>query len=108
MEAFAVPLVSGKEAAWEAWTAELNGPRKTEFDAFNDRYGLSAHRAWLQGTPDGGRLVIVVLDGPGAGDFMGKVGASDNEFDRWFGGKVSEFHGVDLSGPLPPPAERKL
>ncbi|MEP6760370.1 MAG: hypothetical protein ABJA93_03295 [Sporichthyaceae bacterium] len=108
MGALAAPLLPDKLDAWQAWMAELNGPRKAEFEAFNARHKLTAHRAWLQGTPDGGHLVIAVHDGPGGDDFMGGVASSDDSFDQWFVSKVAECHGIDMSGPLPPPAERKL
>jgi len=39
---------------------------------------------------------------------MGGVASSDDSFDQWFVSKVAECHGIDMSGPLPPPAERKL
>ncbi len=108
MGALAVPIVPGKLETWEAWIAELNGPRKAEFDDMNQRFGVTNHRAWLQQTPDGHQMVIAVHDGPGGDEFLGKVATSENEFDVWFRNSVADVHGLDLSGPLPPPAERKL
>lgn len=108
MGALAVPIVPGKQEVWEAWIAELNGPRKAEFDDMNQRLGLTGHRAWLQRTPDGQSLVIAVHDGPGADAFMGKLASSDNEFDVWFRGKIEEAHGMDFSAPMPPPTEQLL
>lgn len=108
MAAMAAPIAPGKLDAWEAWIAELKGPRKAEFDDMNQRMGLTGHRVWLQQTPDGHHLAIIVHDGPGADAFMGKVMTSDHEFDAWFRGNVAEVHGMDLSAPPPPPAEQRL
>ena len=108
MGAIAVPILPGKVDEWEGWIAELNGPRKAEFDDMNQRMGLTGHRAWLQQTPDGGHLVIAVHDGPGGDEFMGKLVASENEFDSWFRAKVGQIHGIDFSAPPPPPAEQRL
>jgi hypothetical protein len=109
MGAMAVPLPAGNVEGWRAWLAELQGPRKAEFEDMNARHGVTDHRAYLQPTPDGGNLVIVVTDGPGGDNFMGSMAASDNEFDRWFLGSVAEAHGVDMSAGGPPPgAERVL
>jgi len=52
MGAFAAPILPAKLDAWEVWIAELNGPRKAEFDDMNTRYNVTGHRAWLQQTPD--------------------------------------------------------
>ena len=41
------PILEGKVEAWKQWTAELDGPRKAEFEDLNKRYGLTRHAAWL-------------------------------------------------------------
>ncbi len=105
MGAIAAPIAPGKLETWQAWIAELNGPRKAEFDDMNRRLGLTGHRAWLQQMPDGNSIVIAVHDGPGGDVFMGKLGASEHEFDVWFREKVSEIHGIDLAAPPPPPVQ---
>lgn len=108
MPGMAMPLAADKVEAWEAWTAELNGPRKAEFDDMNSRVGLVEHRAYLQPLPDGGFLVLVVAEGPGADTFLDTVSESDHEFDQWFIGSVADLHAVDPSGERPPVAERRL
>ncbi len=108
MGAMAVPIVPGKLEAWEAWIAELNGPRKAGFDEMNERYGITGHRVWLQQTPDGQQLAIVVLDGPGADELMGKLASSEIGFDAWFRGRIEDVHAMDFSAPPPPPAEQRV
>lgn len=108
MAVMAAPLAADKLDAWESWLAELKGPRKTAFDDMNARHGLTAHQAHLQPTPDGNYVVLVVHEGPGGDGFMASVASSDDEFDRWFMATVADLHGIDPSGPPPPPAERRL
>jgi hypothetical protein len=108
MEAMAVPLKPGKTDAWSAWTDELKGPRKTDFEDMNSRHGLTTHATWLQQAPDGSQMVIVVLDGPGAATFMQKLATSDHEFDAWFRSNVEDVHPMDFSAPPPPAPERRL
>ena len=100
--AFAAPLLPGKTDAWRQWTDEMKGPRSGDFADFNARHGLTRHAAWLQPTPMGD-LVAVVLEGPGAEGMMGNVGSSDNEFDVWFRDNVAALHGIDFSNPPPLP-----
>ncbi len=108
MPAMAVPLAADKLDAWEAWMADLSGPKKDDFDAMNERAGLEEHRAYLQPMPDGSFLVLVVAEGPGADGFLDTIGASDHEFDQWFVASVGELHGTDPSAESPPMAERKI
>ena len=108
MEAMAAPIKPGKVDAWEAWMAELNGPRKAEFDDMNQRHGLTTHAVWLQANPDGSHLVVVVFDGPGASTFVHDVAGSDHEFDGWFRSNIENVHPMDLSAPPPPAPQRRL
>ena len=108
MEAFAVPIKSGKEETWKSWVAETNGARKAEFDEMNQRMGLTTHAAWLQQNPDGSQLAVVVLDGPGASEFLGKLATSDHAFDTWFRTNVEDIHPMDFSAPPPPAPVRFL
>jgi hypothetical protein len=108
VEAFAVPIKPGKEETWKSWIAETNGARKAEFDEMNQRMGLTTHAAWLQQNPDGSQLAVVVVDGPGASEFLGKLATSDHAFDRWFRTNVEDIHPLDFSAPPPPAPVRFL
>jgi len=96
------PIVEGKREANNKWLAELNGSSKEDMKDFNRRYGLTRHRAWNAETPNG-PVVVALHEGPGADDFMGKLGSSDNEFDRRFAAHILEVHGMDVTKPPPGP-----
>ncbi len=96
------PIVEGKLEAWKQWCTELNGARAEGIKDFNRRYGLTRHASWLAETPNG-QVVVALHQGPGEDDFMPKLAASDNEFDRWFASKILECHGMDVSQPPPGP-----
>ena len=109
MPAMVIPIAPDKVDAWEAWAAQLSGPRRAEFDDMNTRLGLQEHRAYLQPMPDGGFATIVVVEGPGAEGFLPAAAASGNDFDAWFLGTVAELHGmVPGEGAPPPMAERRI
>lgn len=98
MNAIAVPVLESKVDAWKAWVLECMGPRREEFDRFNERMGLTLHRAWLMQSLQG-PLTVVVFDGPGAENFLQKMATSQEPFDRWFRERVSEFHAIDFTRP---------
>jgi hypothetical protein len=103
MQAMAVPIKDGKVETWKAWCAELKGARKAEFDAMNERLGLTTHAAWHQPTPDGHHFAVVVADGPGAETFLGVLGTSEDGFDSWFRSMIEDVHPMDFSNPPPLP-----
>jgi hypothetical protein len=105
MRAFAAPIIPGQKEHWESWIGELTGTRKAELEDMNERHGLTAHHAWLQETPDGQHMAVVVYDGPGAETFLREVGASEHGFDVWFRDNVAQIHGMDMKAPPPLPEQ---
>ena len=101
------PILEGKLEAWKSWISEFTGSRKSEFDDFNKRYGLTRHDGWLVETPDG-PMAVVLHEGPGGDAFMEKVAHSEDSFDKSFAKKVAEFHGMDLNAPPPGPPPVKM
>ena len=118
MEAMAIPIKPDKVETWKSWCGELTGPRKAAFDDMNQRLGLTTHGAWHQANPDGSNLAVVVIDGPGAETFLGKMAhrrrtsskmaTSENEFDQWFRTSIEDIHPMDFSAPPPPMPTRQL
>ena len=81
MTAIAVSLIEEKIDGWRGWMDDCLGPRREEFDAFNERMGLTMHRAWLSEGPHG-PMAVVVFEGPGAKTFLQKLGTSKEPFDK--------------------------
>ncbi len=94
MTAAAFPILPGKTDEWRAWMAEINGPRREEFDASRRNAGVR-ERTFLQTTPMGD-LVIVTLEGDDPGRAFGKMLSADDAFTAWFAEKALAVHGVDL------------
>jgi hypothetical protein len=66
--------------------------------------GVGGDRAEFgQQNPDGSQLAVVVLDGPGASEFLGNLATSDHAFDTWFRTNVEDIHPMDFSAPPPVP-----
>lgn len=96
-----VPIPNDKVESWKEWAKSLGSEKSSEFNEFNERYGLTRHNAWLAETP-GGTMVVAMHEGPGAEEFLAKVAGSDHSFDLSFKEKLKEFHGMDFDGPPPP------
>jgi hypothetical protein len=103
LHAFVAPIMPGKTDEWRRWIAELNGPRKQEFDESRQRFGLH-ERTFLQTTPQGD-FVIVTLEGDNPLDSFKQMVGSNDPFLQWFFQRVNEIHGMDIrqviAGPLP-------
>jgi hypothetical protein len=89
------PILPGKTAEWRTWMDELNGPRRTEFEASRREAGVH-ERTFLQSTPMGD-LVIVTVEGDDPGHAFGKLMNAQDAFTTWFIERAKEIHGLDPS-----------
>jgi hypothetical protein len=101
MLAIAIPILPGKTDAWRSFIAELNGPRKDEFDASRRRLGVR-ERTFFEQTPMGD-LVLVTLEGDDPAGAFAAFGQGSDDFTTWFKQQVQAVHGVDLGAPPPGP-----
>ena len=93
--AYAIPIQPGKTPAWRKWADELNGPRRREFTASRERFGVR-ERTFLQETPQGD-VAIVTLEGDDPAGAFDKMMNNADPFTDWFIERAKEFHGLDPS-----------
>ena len=104
LTAVAFPILPGKTDEWRTWMAELNGPRREEFNESRRRAGVH-ERTFLQQTPMGD-LVIVTLEGDDPEQAFGRMMGADDEFTKWFISVATSIHGIDPSAaPTGSPSE---
>jgi len=101
MFAICIPIVKGKEETFKSFISDLNGKHKADFKESRKKLGVR-ERTFHQVTPMG-EFVVVTLEGDNPSDAFAKFAAGDDEFTKWFTGKVKDIHGVDLSAPPPGP-----
>jgi hypothetical protein len=104
--AFVAPILPGKRSQWDAFIAELAGPRHSEFAASRQRVGVR-ERTFVQETPMGD-MVIVTLEGDSPAEGMMAFANSDDPFTGWFLKQVEEIHGFDLRHPPGDPPHQVL
>lgn len=103
--AFAVPVLPGQEEADRRFIADIQGPRRAEYEATWRRFGVRAERIWHQVTPQG-TLAVVYLELDDPAQLFGGLATSDDPFVVWFREKILAIHGLDLSQPqVGPPNE---
>ena len=103
--AFAAPLLPGKtEADLEAMASVSNGERRAEHEASRRRAGIKRESAWLQRTP-GGDVVVVLIEADDVQAAMGALATSQEPFDVWFRDHIKDAHGMDMAEGFPPPEQ---
>jgi hypothetical protein len=99
---FALPIVPGKTEAARAFLQELEGARKEQYAASEQRLGLTKEVWAIQPTGQGD-LFVVYFAGQNIGHAFQQFATSQDEFDRWFKQRVRETTGADLNTPPPGP-----
>ncbi|MGI8550824.1 MAG: hypothetical protein ACR2PL_08570 [Dehalococcoidia bacterium] len=98
----ALPLMAGKADQLRSFSTEVLGQRRADFEASEQRIGLTREIWYHQSTPQGD-LLIIWVEGADPLAALGAFGASQDQFDRWFKQQVNEMTGVDLNQPPPGP-----
>jgi hypothetical protein len=85
----------------------LEGPRKGQYAASERRLGLVKEVWAIQQMPTG-ELFVVYSAGERIDAALGAFAASQDDFDRWFKGRVLATTGADLNTPPPGPLSALL
>ena len=95
----AAPILPGKSDDFRRFAQEAVGNQQ-EYEGYRRRCGLTRELAWIQPTPQGD-LLIVLLEGddPIKGNRI--FAASDHPYDRWFKQQLQSITGIDFNQPLP-------
>ena len=104
---FALPILPNKTEAARAFLQELEGERKGQYAASEQRLGLVKEVWAIQQGPQGA-LYVVYFAGDNIGRAFQQFAASQDDFDRWFKRQVLETTGADLNTPPPGPMSEIL
>ncbi len=104
---FALSILPGQTEAARAFLRELEGERKEQYAASQQRLGLVKEVWAIQATPQGD-LFVVYFAGEDIGRAFGQFAPSQEEFDVWFKGQVQATTGADLNTPPPGPMSEIL
>jgi hypothetical protein len=104
---FALPILPGKTEDARAFHGELDGPRKADYAASEQRIGIEREYWFLQQTPQGDML-LAYMESPDFANALGQFSQSQDAFDRWFKARLADVTGVDLNNPPPGPLSELL
>lgn len=96
--AMALPVKPGQADRLRAFCEEVVGSRKSEFEATEQRIGLTREEWYLQRTPMGD-LAIVRVEGLDPRAALARFAQSEEPFDVWFKQEVAEITSVDPNQP---------
>jgi hypothetical protein len=99
--AFALPILPGQEPLDRETFQELEGARRSEYEAALAQAGITRHTVWHQETPDGTLAIVYMQADDESG--VGKFAASDAPINRWFREQMKEVHGIDIAESGSPP-----
>ena len=104
---FALPILPGKTQDARDFQRELDGPRKADYAASEQRIGIVKEHWFLQQTPQGD-LFLAYMESPNFAQALAQFAQSQDEFDQWFKRRLAAVTGVDLNNPPPGPLSELL
>ena len=97
--AIAFPVLPGKSDQGRRFAEEVK-VREAEFARSLGQRGLTREDWYLQNTPQGD-MIIVVMEGDDPLQTMQGWAGSSDPFDVWFKTQAQEISGIDFSQPMP-------
>jgi hypothetical protein len=107
MVVLAAPVPAEKVQQHQQMLAEINGPRRAEYEASRQRAGLH-ERGFIQQSPDGGYLYISVWEGDDVPAGLEALLRDNSDFTRWFLQQIEEVHGMSADQGIPPLPEQVI
>ncbi len=105
--AFAAPIQPGKTEEFRQFVADLNGPKKTEYQASRKQAGFTREDIFLQKTPLG-EMVVVVQEAETEKGALDSLQSMKDPFNVWFFQNMKDIHGMEVIGPETPKNELLL
>lgn len=93
-----------KTTEFRQFIADLNGPRKKEYEASRKNAGFRQEAMFLQKTPQGD-MVVLVQDAESEEAALTALRGMTDSFHTWYFQRLKDIHGIDLQGPATPQNE---
>jgi hypothetical protein len=97
------PILPGKLEAFKDLDAEIQGPRREEYQQSRQRTGIVREVVSHMTTPEGD-FACIFQEAEDIAKAFRVAATSEDPFDEWFRGKIADIHGITpemLQGPPP-------
>jgi hypothetical protein len=93
---YALPIAPGQTGRAGSFGAEMTPELREAYEELNRRAGLRRHMEWVQPSPMGDLLLVLMES-----DTPEKIGRPfvDSPYDRWWTERVRQIHGFDPAAP---------
>jgi L-rhamnose mutarotase len=92
--AFAAPILPGKTEEFKSFAKQMFGEKKADYAASRKRAGITREALFLQPSPMGDFVVVIMESHGDPAAAMNKMLDSKDPFDRWFFQRIGEIHGI--------------
>jgi hypothetical protein len=96
--AFVAPIQPNKTAQFREFVSELNGPRKTEYEASKKSCGVGRETIFLQHTPMG-QVAIVVQEAENQEEALASLRGMKDSFHQWYFQRIKDVWDISFVGP---------
>ena len=94
-------ILPGKLDVWKDTLAQMEGPRRAEWEELLRDAGVTKLSTWLQQTSEGD-FEIFYCEAEDPSEWITMVGTSDKPICQFLRGRMLEMHGFDIAGSIPP------
>jgi hypothetical protein len=99
--AFVAPIEPNKTTEFRQFIADLNGPRKEEYETSRKNAGFHQEAMFLQKTTKGD-MVVLVQDAPNQEVALDALRNMTDSFHHWYFQQLKDLNGIDIAGaPMP-------
>jgi|SRR5580658_8593664 hypothetical protein len=93
--AFVAPIQPGKTAEFRKFVTELEGSRKTEYEASRKTAGITRENIFLQQTSRG-EMVAIIQEAETEQGALNSLRSMKDPFNVWFFQRMNDIHGTQV------------
>jgi hypothetical protein len=91
------PIQESRLDEWDAFTTEMLGPRRTEYEASRKRLHIKKERVLVQRDPDGPKIIYAMTTARNRiAEIYPGLAASEDPFDVWYKERMKSLLGIEF------------